>query len=614
VSGYFRLDSGINRMPGRENEKVKNIDKKGLEKMKIKFIIKNSTREMIKTINRYPFTTGFLVAAMITNIIMIERGSEILLERLLMTFLVGAMATVVAQLVTEEFLNDRTKGFFATGFAFLLTGIYYLGMRNIEFMNQIILTRTTVITLIFVVSYVLIPSMKREKDINHYLMAAVKSFFTTILFSAVIFAGIAAILGATDQLLFSIYNNLYGHFANIIFILFAPIFFLSMEDRFEAPKFFANLLTYVAIPLLGVFTLILVTYIVTNLRAGFWTDNLLEPMLVSYSIVVLLIIFLVSTLDHKIVERFMTIFPKVILVIFIFQTIASILKIQESGMTHGRYYAILYGVFSVIAAVLLSFSREKKNHWIAIVLIVFSLISLIPPIDAFSYSIRSQETRSEEVLEENNMIVDGEIVQAEDLSREEKDIIIESLQYLDRIGAAGRVEWLPEDFQLYRDFEQVFGFPHYPWGAPEEREFVSFRREHNTTIIIEGYQVLVPISFDSHGRSPGSNDENPYSKKFSLDEEVYIVGWMEESEEFVIYRENEGDQPLIQYSLMEFQQSLEEVDKTFDEPLTVEEASYELRGENIKAKIILNHFERTSRLGDERYYGEVLFLIGSDNE
>ena len=68
------------------------------------------------------------------------------------------------------------------------------------------------------------------------------------------------------------------------------------------------------------------------------------------------------------------------------------------GVTHGRYYVILFGIFATIAGLIFSFLPIKKNGIIVAVLIVFSAISIIPPIDAFTVSRVNQINLLEKTL------------------------------------------------------------------------------------------------------------------------------------------------------------------------------------------------------------------------
>nr|WP_238321825.1 DUF4153 domain-containing protein [Carnobacterium jeotgali] len=115
------------------------------------------------------------------------------------------------------------------------------------------------------------------------------------------------------------------------------------------------------IPLTAIFTVILLVYLLQNITGDFWTNNLLEPMLVSYSVTVILVYLLASNIETKSALLFRKIFPKVLVPIVLFQTISSVLKIQETGLTHGRYYVILFGLFAVIAGLIFSILPVKKK-------------------------------------------------------------------------------------------------------------------------------------------------------------------------------------------------------------------------------------------------------------
>ena len=84
--------------------------------------------------------------------------------------------------------------------------------------------------------------------------------------------------------------------------------------------------------------------------------------------------------------------------IVVFQIISSLLSLSDTGITHTRYYVILYGLFAAVSGILLSFLPVRKNGVIAALLIVFSIFSIVPPVDAFSISKSSQINLVEKVL------------------------------------------------------------------------------------------------------------------------------------------------------------------------------------------------------------------------
>jgi len=64
-------------------------------------------------------------------------------------------------------------------------------------------------------------------------MAAFKAFFITSLFTVIIAMGTSFHLFAIDRLLFPIDDKLTLHVLNIIFSLFAPLYYLSFTPLYE---------------------------------------------------------------------------------------------------------------------------------------------------------------------------------------------------------------------------------------------------------------------------------------------------------------------------------------------------------------------------------------------
>ena len=188
----------------------------------------------------------------------------------------------------------------------------------------------------------------------------------------------------------------------------------------------------------------------------FWKDNLLEPILIIYSIGIILVYLLASRIENKFSKYFKLSIPKILIPVVLFQTLASILKIQEVGITYGRYYVILFGIFATIAGILFCFISVKKNGIIAPILIGLSVISILPPVDAFTISRANQASRLKQVLIKNEMLQEGRIIPNENISTEDKDIIVSTVQYLESSDDVNKIAWLSS--YNPNDFEKTFGF------------------------------------------------------------------------------------------------------------------------------------------------------------
>jgi len=591
--------------------------------MKLTERLKQSMEGLIYAVMRYPLTSIFLIATAVVNGVSIQISGFDQYDRLLATCIVGVLVSLVAQGVYERFFTEVVKRWLLALGAVIVTGLYYLTMINAPDFSLIISIRTAVLVFALVIAFIWIPTIKSKLVFDQSFLIVFKAFFTSGFFALVIMLGVSLILGATDQLLFNIGYRAYPHAGNIIFAVFAPMYFLSLIPRYYTDKqeveqrvtwsrFLEILVAYIIIPLVSVFTVILVLYILLNIRGEFWTDNLLEPMLVTYSIIVIFVYILGGTLENKLGNQFKRIFPKVLVPIVLFQTLASFLKIQEEGLTHGRYFVILYGIFAIISGVLFSIYKGKKNGVVALLLIVLSIISIVPPVDAFSVSRRSQITQLEEVLMDNGMLINGEIQRATEISEEDQRIISNITSYMSRMNYTEEISWIPENFDYYSNFEEVFGFS--PYVSQEGMEvpiYRNFYRSQQEVIEISNYDYMIQAQFSNNGedRGPGQDFE---TQEIGFSGETYEVGWGDVEEREGFYLKDSQNNPVLFIDIEEVVIRFEGRDSR-NQPITQEEATFYARDNGKSMAVIVNFLDIQDQEGQEQYSGDVYILVGMEN-
>ena len=587
--------------------------------MKFKDAFWKAYKGMGRSISRYPLTVLFLIAVAVLNSFMIENPREDY-ARYLLTFLVGAMLSIVGQMVYERFYTQLNTRYLLMGGAVLLTIGYFFAVGPQTQYNIAITIKTGVALFALMIAFIWIPSIKSVKvPFHRSFLSAMKAFFTTVLFTGVLIGGISAIFYATDYLLFNIDFKILSHLMNIVFSLFAPIYFLSMtplypgkreemipdeawakrgetlDRQFMVPRFLEILISYIIIPLTAIYTLILVIYVVMNIGGEFWTTNLLEPLLVSYAIIVIIVYILACNLENKFADLFRKIFPKVLIPIVVFQTIASFLKIREMGVTHGRYYVILFGIFATIAGVIFSFMKPKHNGLIAIALLVLSAISIIPPVDAFTVSKNNQIGFLERKLIENDMLVDNAIVPKSDVSIGDKIVITKVASYIDNMGYNKEVPYLPSDFNVYSDFSDTYGFDmtysdtEYPQG---EGEFVYLNWDAEPVLGIANFDVMVHqyLYYSEVETSPVETTD------FEADGQQYQLEKRLDGTYYVLTVKDAAGEELIVYNTREVYDAIFEEATTsgFDKGnLTVEDATITTENDRIRMNILVNSLERT---------------------
>lgn len=469
--------------------------------------MKDSLSGIGQSVVRYPLTSLWFLGITIVNAMAIENTFDEY-SRIIFTMLTGAFMSIAAQHVYERFFSQAVHRWMLLGGSLILTGVYYFTLPSSSVFEIVYSVRSFVLLFALFIAFIWIPTIKTQCLYFHQnFLAIFKAIFITILFSGVLSLGIAAIITSIDRLLFEIDYDAIIHSTNIIWCLFAPVYLLGLipsyqeeqeptnvGEAFSVPRFLSILVTYIIIPIIAIYTVILLLYLVLNISGDFWTDNLLEPMLVAYAIIGIVVYLLSCNIDHRISHLFRKVFPKIMLPIVLFQTVASILKIQEMGITHGRYYVILFGLFATAAAVIFSFFPMNRNGWIAPILLVLAVVSVTPPIDAFSVAKENQVNRLTDTLEEHDMLVNNEIVPDSSIPGEAKVKITQTVNYLSQIDYLDDVSYLPDDFSLYNQFEQVFGFQmtYSPDQSPlPSGRFASLDWEQAVVLPIEDHDYLV---------------------------------------------------------------------------------------------------------------------------
>ena len=545
--------------------------------------------------------------------------------------------STVAQMIYERFF-DKPKEWIAlmTATVLFTLGFYLMIFQLSEYDLKLSVKMAVMIAALFM-SFIWIPTIKSKIKFHESFMANFKGFFISLLFTLVFYAGISIIFTAVDQLLFEIDYKAYIHGANVLFALFAPIYFLSITPKYPGkgmkeseeerdalssaitcPKYLTILISYIIIPITMVFTVILILYIFLNIGQEFWTNNLLEPMLVTYAITVILVYLLSSGLENKVVTIFKKIFPKILIPIVFLQTVASLMKISDLGLTHGRYYVILFGVFAVFSGIVFSIKPIGKHGSVAALFIVFSLISILPPFDAFSVSKKSQIKVLEDTLTRNEMLVENSLIPKVELSEEDKTIIRKSMENLNSVDDLEELSWLPSDFNYYGDFKELFGFNQYEY-ADSENKYMSLSLSRETAIEIKNYDAFIYSSLNLY--------ENEVSDKFpeetfdiTIEDRKYKLIRYGEAKQILLKLMDENGQELISFNAKElydyYKALYSENEATAKDSvlMSVEEATYRVENEKVSLTIISNYINMSESVDLIQFSADCYIFISIKNQ
>jgi hypothetical protein len=216
-----------------------------------------------------------------------------------------------------------------------------------------------------------------------------------------------------------------------------------------------------------------------------------------YALISVVVLFFINRIkdQNKILDYFYRYFPLAILVPLMMLFLAIGKRISDFSVTPLRYYVLIIGIWATVSVLYIKFSKKFKSDFIVMAAVFFMLISLYGPQSAFTLSRNLQENRFVEVLEKNEMIVDGKIISRDDLPADEKEVISDFIRYFSNYHTLEEITILPDNFEL-NDMKDVFGFEHY-YYAPSPRNFISYNyMNRNLALNISNYDYLVEMDFN----------------------------------------------------------------------------------------------------------------------
>ena len=547
-------------------------------------------------------------------------------EKLIFSAIAGVFFGIALEFLCERFTKLKAYRIYLQGVTLLFTALYYF-LMTADIENNIVATiRLIVICFALFAFYLCIPSFKNSRVFSNNALAHFKAFFVSALYSLVLMLGVLAIYFAVDLLLVKLDSQIPGHIANVMGTFFFPLYYLALLPDFNSsdermlekckslslyPRFLEILVSYIAMPLVTVFTVVLAIYMVKILVTFKWPVGQLGPMLLAYSAVGLFLYVLCGRLENRFSLFYRKYFPWALIPLVCLQLYSVFIRLNAYGITESRYYLVLFGIYSIVCAIVLILMKGSKPGMIAILAAVFAIISILPPIDAFTMSRASQRNRVETILVRNDMLSSGQIKPSSNLPAEDKIELTNIMNYLFRMGHTSKIEWLPADYNQYQDFQKVFGFNEiYENAYPEvpEVEYYNGVIDQKIPMDIAGYEVGLKAGFYQY------TDYTPDGAAFELEGKTYrldITYLDNHDAEFSI--ESSTGEKLVRLTLSTQLEKLAEEQKLNKGSLIPpSDLTIDAIGGDLKLRVILQTigFHKDSKNAIINIEGEALILVG----
>jgi hypothetical protein len=558
--------------------------------MKIKNILKNFILSLYISVKRFPISISLATLASILLIILSHNEQNFssitkdTLGRIAMVLFLGIPLSLIIKFVFER--KTTIRGIikvFVYSIEILILLLYYLFLlKNFEMVS---ITRYIAISLSLYLWFIIIPYFFRRNGFELYVIKLITRFFVTVLYSVVLFLGIAAILFTIDKLLgitvtYKIYLDLWILIAGI----FAPCFFLAgvpqYEDQMEMssyPKLLSVMLLYIVMPIISAYTTILYIYFAKIIIVLQWPEGMVAHLVLWYSIICAITIFLITPLKEKNSwsRTFISLLPKLILPLIIMLFVSIGIRVNAYGLTENRYFVIILGLWAFGIMIYFNIGRTKRNIVLAISLSAIAFLSVFGPWSSYSLSKLSQNNRLERILSKYDMVKDNMIVKStKNVSEIDKREISNILSYFSRNHELTDVKYLPQGFKIDQ-MKNIFGFANieYDNKYSGKGNFSYSSDISNAPINIKGYDHMLLIR-------------------------GYKLSTIKVSESLVVQYDNNnhqikitnGSKELYNKSILSFVNQLYDkygANNMYD--MTTDKISFEDQNNNIKLKIIFQN-------------------------
>ncbi|MBM7562531.1 DUF4153 domain-containing protein [Fusibacter tunisiensis] len=529
-----------------------------------------------RAFERFPETLTVSMLFVVTVMMMIhadyDRKWIDVLEDIVLPLVVGIPLFANVKLLVERYgLSLKMRGIL-DGVALALIILY--GVMIPEEITGYFMMRFFALVAILLIAFLCIPYFYDRKGLSQYILLMAGRFFLTILYSGVIFGGIAMMIFTVESLFgLDFVSEIYLDLFVIISGVFGVSFFLgTVPERDEDlaiedySKIFKTLFLYIVLPIISVYLVILYAYFVKILFDFDLPQGLIGNLVLWHAMVSAVTLFFVRDLRQSLawLEKFFKIYIPLMVVPMGMFFLALWIRIDAYGITMPRYFVVALGIFALIGMGMMRLSKKDTALPVMIVLVTLVGISFFGPLSGYALTLRDQSSRLETMLKSNDMLSDsGDLIARPDLSESKQREVASQIQFLIRNYPVAAVSVLPSDFSDETS-EAYLGFKLYGyWPIREGREYFYLEDHKNaSTFALNGADYLVIME----SYTPFENQKLSSSLEIEkqVDTQILVLKWENQSLgqidlelEAGRFYENQASQPTFEFAVPGDEKSVE---------------------------------------------------------
>lgn len=255
----------------------------------------------------------------------------------------------------------------------------------------------------------------------HYNKTLFLRFLTSVLYAAVLYAGLAIALVAIDGLFnITIDYRIYLKLFAVVGLCFTTVFFLagvpdninSLNQNQTYPKGLKIFTQYVLIPLVSIYLAILLVYEIKIALIWQLPKGLVSTLILGYAVFGILSLLLIYPIknneENGWIKLFGRFFYVMMLPLVLLLILAIIKRVGSYGITEPRYYLIILALWLSSITIYFLVSKHQNIKIIPISLCIMALLTVYGPQSAFSVAKIAQIARLKNLMQLKANAIDNE--------------------------------------------------------------------------------------------------------------------------------------------------------------------------------------------------------------
>jgi len=507
-----------------------------------------------QTYLRFPLVLLSALTGTVTLLILTELNNKLQEQYPWLIKLVLISAIGLILFFTLELLVCRYKLSKKTRFILWLSGLVFLALyftllpKEMEF-PHIIRFLATLLMFHLMASYAMFLNLRQENAFWQFNKALFLRILTSVLYSGVLYIGLVVAIVALDQLFsVDIDDNIYFQLWIVIVGVFNTWFFLAgvptdvedLEQTHTYPKGLKVFTQFVLLPLVTVYLLILYAYFGKIIMQWEWPEGWVSILVLCFSIAGILSLLLIHPIRNEEgntwIRSFSKWFYRALFPLIILFALAIWRRVSEYGITEERYVVLALAFWLLITVLYFLFSRKKNIKFIPVTLSFIALIAAFSPVNMFVISEWSQVSRLRNLLQEQDIMVDGKVDPSHGPVEKEALAEISAItEYLSEYHGFDALEgWFATDLHAALD------------TVDEENSSKWSARMEKRDLVLD----MFGVEYTTIDKRSSGTYYNFMLQEYDAKPEVYAVGEYDYVVE-VLFREDErhelklGNMPLI---------------------------------------------------------------------